>query len=118
MNLSTGLQIELKIEQLPPDLPEHVKIYLFRILQEALNNIQKHAQATKVNILFSRTETSVRLFIKDNGKGIHQLTHLKAGNGISNMRDRTQLLQGTFKIDNCGSKSTGTCITIDIPYGK
>ena len=118
MNLSTGLQIEFMIEQLPPDLPEHVKIYLFRILQEALNNIQKHAQATKVNILFSRTHTSIRLFIKDNGKGIHQLTHLKAGNGISNMRDRTQLLQGTFKIDNCGSKSTGTCITIDIPYGK
>lgn len=118
MNLSTGLEITLKIEELPVNLPEHVKIYLFRILQEALNNIQKHAQATQVSIQFSRTTSTVRLFIKDNGKGIHKLTHLKAGNGISNMRDRTQLLDGTFRIDNCGTSGSGTCITIDIPYNS
>jgi len=88
---------------------EKVKIYLYRIIQEALNNIVKHSKATDVFIDLSYTD-HLDLSISDNGIGFYVDENFKAGNGISNMRERTELLGGTFEI----IQYNGTTIKIKI----
>jgi signal transduction histidine kinase len=91
-----------------------IKTYLFRIVQEALNNIVKHAEATKVVIFLQLENNEIRLKIEDNGKGfdIEEHFQLLKTNGIYNMRERVHLLNGNFEIESNANK--GTIININI----
>jgi signal transduction histidine kinase len=91
------------------------QIYLYRIAQEALNNIAKHARATKVTMKLSRIHNIVTLEVSDNGKGfIFDPVSFALRNGLQNMRERTQLLEGEFIIDS--QPGNGTKIKVSIPY--
>ena len=91
------------------------KTYLFRIIQEALNNIAKHSEATLVDIQIKSDVKEIYLNIEDNGKGfnIEERLHLKNTNGIYNMRERTGLLNGNIDISSEINK--GTKVTVKIP---
>lgn len=94
----------------------HAKIntYIFRIAQEALNNIVKHSEATDVKIILSRKNDTVTLTIMDNGKGFDPGKAANGGgNGLHNMRERVNLLHGSFGIDS--KINHGTKITIVVP---
>lgn len=96
-------------------LPMEVNTAIYRIIQESLTNISKHARATRVNLEISLSRGSLLLIIQDNGKGfdIHQNT---TGFGLQSMRDRTLALGGQFTIN---SAIGGGCqITVDIPLSK
>jgi signal transduction histidine kinase len=91
------------------------QIYLYRIAQESLNNITKHARATHVIMKLLRSNNIVTLEISDNGKGfIFDPVSFAQRNGLQNMRERTNLLQGEFIIDS--KPGTGTTIKVSIPY--
>ncbi len=91
------------------------QVYLYRITQEALNNIAKHARATKVILRLSRENNIVTLLVSDNGKGfIFDPVSFAQRNGLQNMRERTQLLQGEFTIHS--QPGNGTTIKVSIPY--
>ena len=91
------------------------QVYLYRIAQEALNNIAKHARASHVNMKLKRNENIVTLEVTDNGKGfIFDPVCFAQRNGLQNMRERTQLLQGEFSINSEPGK--GTTIIVSIPY--
>ena len=95
-------------------LDKLIKTYLFRIVQEALNNIVKHAEATKVTISLHLENNVIQLKIADNGKGFdfeEQFQLLKT-NGIYNMRERVHLLNGDFEIES--NSTNGTMINIKI----
>lgn len=77
---------------------------LYRIVQEALQNIIKHSGATKININFSGDSNTLILLIKDNGKGF-DMNNSSAGNGLSNMKQRCESSGGEF---NISSSTTGT----------
>jgi signal transduction histidine kinase len=106
---NSGIKIEFTHNAEEKKCDEKVKIYLYRIIQEALNNILKHSKATEVKITLNFSD-QINLLISDNGVGFSFDENYKAGNGISNMRERTELLGGTFEI----IQDNGTTIKINI----
>lgn len=91
-----------------------VQIYVYRIVQEALNNIIKHATAKEVIINLNRINDNLVLNIQDDGKGfLIQKKSYYVGNGIANMKERTNLLGGQFHL--MSSVGTGTRLFIEIP---
>jgi len=110
----TGLKISLDFQGDFESLNTTIKTYIFRIAQEALNNIVKHAGATCVDIHLERKKDDVLLKIRDDGKGFN-LQEIKAGtgHGMNNMRDRVNLLKGEIEIKSYENK--GTEIAIGIP---
>ncbi|NTU74218.1 sensor histidine kinase, partial [Candidatus Roizmanbacteria bacterium] len=91
------------------------QVYIYRIAQEALNNITKHARATEVVIKLSRINNIVSLEVSDNGKGfIFDPVCFAQRNGLQNMLERTHLLDGEFIINSQPGK--GTTIKVSIPY--
>jgi signal transduction histidine kinase len=91
------------------------QIYIYRIAQEALNNITKHARATQVLLKLSRINNIVTLEVSDNGKGfIFDPVCFAQRNGLQNMRERTNLLDGEFVVNSL--PSNGTTIKVSIPY--
>jgi len=113
----TNLQVQVQIEGDERNLPAPVKIALFRVAQEALNNVIKHANAHTacVNIVFGNEEISIR--IQDDGIGfnINFLTHQNRPTwGLLGMRERSALLGGTVNIQS--RPGGGTIIEVIIPY--
>lgn len=99
-----------------PDLTRDAQVNLFRIIQEALNNIERHAGASHVTIEIETTPQKLRMNIRDDGKGFaarggkEKTRHL----GIASMRERTELLGGTLKIKS--EPGRGTVVSLDVPF--
>ncbi len=92
MNLKSKTQVTIKVTGLEERLPEEVEIALFRIAQEALNNIRKHSGATKARVSLTFANNKVRLSVSDNGNGfdinkISEKTNVK-GLGLVGMKER------------------------------
>jgi signal transduction histidine kinase len=79
-------------------IPDHLKIPLYRLIQEALNNSRKYAQATTVQIQIQSTPTEVFISIQDDGRGFDRTTN--PGYGLTGMQERIALLQGTLMVDS------------------
>ena len=94
-------------------LSAEVENCLYRIAQEALNNVAKHSQATKVEVLLERRDRNAVLIIEDNGIGLTEVSQLSHTMGLSGMRERATLLGGTFEIES--SPDEGTTIFVRIP---
>jgi signal transduction histidine kinase len=111
--IHTDIQIEQEIELQEDDVPETLKVVIYRILQEGLSNIVKHSGANLVHISFKKTDRTIELAIKDNGRGFNlkralSLDNFNGGLGLINMRRRTENSGGSFEINS--DKETGTCI--------
>ncbi len=92
------------------------KLILHRILQESLQNIIKHAQASVIDVFFSYLNNTLEISVRDNGKGF-DLEKVRAANnglGIQNIISRTVLIGGTASIESVPKK--GTTIKLSIPY--
>ncbi|MBV9215459.1 MAG: PAS domain S-box protein [Acidobacteria bacterium] len=103
-------------ERLPPEMETN----LYRIVQEALNNILKHANATDVSVLIEHRPSELVLIIEDNGSGFEpdSLEERRAGHsglGIIGMRERTALFSGTLEIES--HPGGGTTVYAKIPTG-
>jgi PAS domain S-box-containing protein len=114
----TGVKVMFQSFGLTGRLDPHIEIGLYRIAQESLNNVAKHAEATEINLQVIRHPNGVRLVVEDNGKGIlhhpdidHPTT--RSGMGLVSMRERAASFGGTITIDS--SPGRGTLITVDIP---
>ncbi|MBK7885371.1 MAG: hypothetical protein IPJ81_17485 [Chitinophagaceae bacterium] len=92
------------------------ELIIFRITQEAINNILKHARATVIDVTLDFTPVSLVLKIRDNGIGFSKYQDNHVGTGLQNMEKRTVLLNGVFVIESHRRK--GTFINIEIPYNK
>ncbi len=96
-------------------LPAEINTSIYRIIQESLTNISKHANATEVKLELMTTRGSLRLIIQDNGRGF-DLKQNTTGFGLQSMRDRTLALGGEFNIKS--SPGSGCQITVDIPLPR
>lgn len=115
MSTFSGFQADFESEGAFERMDNKSKIYLYRIAQEALNNIAKHARATQVAMKLCRDNNIIRLEVTDNGKGfIFDPVCFAQRNGLQNMRERAQLLHGSFEIES--SPGSGTKIKVTIPY--
>jgi len=95
-------------------LEANKELVLFRIIQEALNNIVKHASATIIDIQLHYELEKLTLVITDNGKGFAQKQTKDSGTGLTNMRKRANTLNGKWKI--ISSPGIGTRIKVDVPF--
>jgi two-component system, NarL family, sensor kinase len=107
--------VRLKITGNPVFLENQQELLLFRIVQEALNNIVKHASASKILLELNYQEKYFHLTIKDDGKGFDVLQSTD-GTGVSHMRKRAALLKGECDISSI--KDAGTAINIRIPINE
>ncbi|BCL34892.1 sensor histidine kinase [Nostoc sp. MS1] len=96
-------------------LSMEVNTAIYRIIQESLTNVSKHARATRVNIEISLSRGSLLLIIQDNGRGF-DIQQNTTGFGLQSMRDRTLALGGKFAINS--SIGGGCQITVDIPSSR
>ncbi|MGE3809296.1 MAG: PAS domain S-box protein [Gemmataceae bacterium] len=116
---SHGVAVELDGAELEAGrLPVHVEAVLYRIVQEALANIARHAHARRVTIAFRRSAAQVEGRIEDDGEGfqLDEGTKTdKAGLGLLSMQERAALLGGRVEIQSTPGK--GTLILLSIPVG-
>ena len=94
-------------------LNENQKLTLFRITQEALNNIIRHANATRTTIELTNNKNRVQLTIQDNGKGFDSFSS-KKGAGLNNIRNRVYLLSGQLTINTRPGK--GCTLVVELPH--
>lgn len=95
-------------------LPIEIETALFRIVQEALTNVALHAQATRVDVLITRTNRRVSAIVEDDGVGfVAASTVTEEQLGLFGMRERVEMLGGTFTIESSPGK--GTVIKAEVP---
>jgi signal transduction histidine kinase len=110
----SGVRIHFESKGNFESLDKTTMTYIYRLTQEALNNIVKHAQAREVFVSLFQAQDILTLVVRDDGKGFTPETAgMAGGNGIHNMRERATLLKGT--IDIRSSPGKGTTITVKIP---
>jgi len=120
-NFSNRLNIYSDFETmgLEKKLPPQIETAFYRIVQEALNNIAKHAQADRVEISLVKKDSRILASIQDNGKGfdLDRVRHPESperGFGLVGIQERVSLLGG--QIDIQSKPGFGTLIRIEIPY--
>ncbi|MGC3981922.1 MAG: PAS domain S-box protein [Steroidobacteraceae bacterium] len=107
------LQVETRLEPIDDVFPPQQITHIYRLLQEGLNNIGKHAQATRVRIGIERDVSAVRITIIDNGCGFDAGAALQSGGiGLHSMTERAGMLGGRMHID---SGVSGTAVLIELP---
>jgi signal transduction histidine kinase len=108
------VEVHFESRDCPPHLPLYISLCLYRITQESLRNIVKHAGATQVHVSLTGGKDLIHLQIKDNGRGFNP-THLpgKPGLGLISMRERVRLIQGEIIIGS--QPGQGTVVEIKAP---
>lgn len=106
-----GLEKDLRIDE--TQIPEDLKIIIFRIVQESMNNAAKHSEAGKISLSLSSENGSIVLCVSDDGIGFDRAEAASKGRGASfgltSMRERTELSGGRFKIES--NRQAGTTVT-------
>jgi signal transduction histidine kinase len=121
MGQRTAIECSLTCNIDIPNLPDTVELNVFRLIQESLNNIEKHAKANKVSICIERIgKKTIRFTVIDNGKGFVPGENVRSvdtgGMGVSGMRERVDLIRCFFPAD-FGLKSApgeGTTVFLEI----
>jgi signal transduction histidine kinase len=104
----------LSAPEIEKQLPDSVRTGLFRIFQESLTNIARHANAKKVKVRLQHKEGKIVLSIEDDGKGFDKKkTAAKRTLGILGMRERTLMMGGEYEIKSTPGK--GTTVLVAIP---
>jgi two-component system NarL family sensor kinase len=114
----TGKDVELGSLGLSERLPSEIETTLYRVVQEALNNVEKHSQATKVILLLSQEGSLLTVSMKDDGRGfdpilVERREAEERGLGLSNIKERVGFVGGTSAIRS--SPGCGVEILIKIP---
>ncbi len=108
---SSGIRIEYELDEVEKFFDKEKQIHFYRIIQEALNNIVKHARADKVEIKIEKKRKYLYTIVRDNGKGfdikkVKAANHSKIGFGLANMQERARLIGGNFSISSRLNKGT------------
>ncbi|MBT8186391.1 MAG: sensor histidine kinase, partial [Croceitalea sp.] len=112
---TNALQVHVEAFGMGERLENSLELNLFRMVQELVANVVKHAQATQVSIQLTQHDDLLNIIVEDDGKGFNraQLNPTKRGMGLTNIEKRVEHLEGSFTIDSVLGK--GTSILIDIP---
>jgi two-component system, NarL family, sensor histidine kinase DegS len=117
----SGLEVNLMVQNMEQRLPNHYEVTIFRFVQEALNNVAKHAGANQVRVLLDGSGQTLQILIEDDGGGFHVNDTLanssaRRGMGIASMRQQVEvLLRGEFGIESAIGRGTRVAATIPLP---
>jgi signal transduction histidine kinase len=114
---SSGIRFSAEIDPIDGLFSKEQEISIYRIVQESINNIVKHAQATEASLAIRREAREVHLRIDDNGKGfipiaVDSSEAHRGGFGLIGMAERVRMLRGSYLIDSAPGQ--GTTITIKL----
>jgi len=110
---STGTEIRVEAEDLPPEIPDEHKTCIFRLVQEALNNVCRHANADVVLIGLRADDAKITVTVQDNGRGFSR--NGTKGLGLIGMQERVDGLGGTLKIQSGPGKGTVVEASLPLP---
>lgn len=110
----TGINCNLTVPREAVELDRNRSSTLFRLVQESLTNVVRHAQATRVDITIEADDEGYVLQVQDDGVGFDPSQVGKRSYGLLGMRERSTLLGGTVHIDSAPGK--GTCIRVQLPF--
>lgn len=109
----SGLKVDLESQLGEGRLPSEVETALYRVVQEALTNVVKHASAERVSILLSRKDGSVVAVVEDDGSGFDPGATREDALGLAGMRERAALLGGRLQIES--ASGAGTTLVAEVP---
>jgi signal transduction histidine kinase len=109
----TGIEVIMEPQLGQDRLPSEIETALYRIIQEALTNVVKHAQASRVSIVLSRRGSSVSAVFEDDGRGFAVDETREDGLGLLGMKERLSLLDGRLQIES--SSDGGTTLVAEVP---
>lgn len=110
---ATGIDVEFESRLGEQRLPSEVETTLYRIVQESLTNVAKHAGAQRVSIILVRRPGVVSALVEDDGHGFTAEDELGGGIGLSGMRERLALLDGRLTVES--GPGTGTSLVAEVP---
>jgi len=110
---ATAIRVDLEAPLGDKRLPAEVETTLYRIVQEALTNIVKHAEASRVSILLVRRNDSATVVIEDDGQGFNPEELREEGMGIIGMRERVELHEGRLTVE--AAPGSGTTVAAEVP---
>jgi signal transduction histidine kinase len=108
----TGIDVDLEAQLGTDRLPSEIETALYRIVQEGLTNMAKHAGPTRASVLVTPKNGRVLLVLEDDGRGFDP-DGGKGGIGLEGMRERVELLEGRMTIES--SAGTGTTLVVEVP---
>jgi two-component system, NarL family, sensor histidine kinase DegS len=117
---SNNLEVNIMVQGLDGRLPSHYEVTFFRFIQEALNNIARHANAQHARVLLNVSEGTLQVIVEDDGEGFHVNETLsdpsgRRNKGIASMRQQIEvLLRGEFGIESALGR--GTRVAATVPY--
>jgi signal transduction histidine kinase len=109
----TGISVDFQTALADERLPAEAETALYRIVQESLTNVVKHAKARRVSILLARREGSVKAVVEDDGRGFDPAELGDDGFGLVGMRERLALLGGRLEVES--GPEAGTTIAAEVP---
>jgi signal transduction histidine kinase len=110
-NIYPHIHLDHEITIQEDEVPENLKIVIFRVIQEGLNNVAKHSNAGSVRLSLDKKDGAIELDIHDTGTGFdpnsrHVRIDSSKGLGLGSMRERTELSGGSFAIESIPGKGT------------
>lgn len=115
---SEGIDVRVQVVGVVPALSDEAQLVMFRIVQEALNNVRRHSGASRAEVALAFEEQKVRITVSDNGRGFEVPKRIgdfiSSGRlGLLGMHERARLLEGTFEIQS--GLGQGTKIVVELP---
>jgi signal transduction histidine kinase len=108
---SSDIEVDVRVGDVPEQIAPDVALCLFRVAQESLRNVVRHAHARSVDVSLERIGDALRLVASDDGKGFAQ--ERRGGLGLSSMRERVRQLGGRLSVDSAPGR--GTSVTASVP---
>ena len=109
-----GVPVNVKLDEQVDNIAEPHRTTLYRIVQEALTNCAKHADATQISVSIRRYAKGVRLLVQDDGVGLPSVTSSTSGLGLIGIKERIRDLNGHMTVHS--TQGAGTTLEIDVPY--
>jgi two-component system, NarL family, sensor histidine kinase DegS len=116
-----SLEVNLMVQSIDGRLPAHYEVAIFRFIQEALNNVTKHANATQARVLLEASGGSIHVSVEDDGSGFHisEVLSDQSGRrnmGIATLRQQAEtLLRGEFGIESAVGRGTRVAAVVPLP---
>ncbi len=108
---ASGVRVVLAVDPQLPNLDQHTATHIYRLIQEALNNVARHASATRVSVVLQLHDGGLNVCVEDNGCGIRHSA--RPGLGLRSMQERARLLKARLQI--ASTPGRGLALRLHIP---
>jgi signal transduction histidine kinase len=112
-----GLQVKFSGQEQKEPVPEQISLCLYRVTQESLRNVVKHASATSASVTLAAVDHRIHLCIRDNGVGFDTAAKHKGGIGLLSMKERVRLVDGELTLKSKPGRGTRIDVWAPLPKG-